>query len=142
MNADPPSTPAARATGGCLCEAVRYRISGPLRDVVICHCSMCRRHHGHIGAYSATSKPALELVQSRGLRWYASSAGARRGFCGECGSTLFWDPADEDYVAIAAGTLDSPTGLATMAQIHVDSAGDYYPIDASIPVRRERGPRR
>jgi len=38
-------------------------------------------------------------------------------------------------VAIAAGTLDPPTGLATVLQIHVASAGDYYPIDPSIPQR-------
>jgi hypothetical protein len=126
-----------RATGSCLCGAVRYRISGALRDVILCHCAMCRKTHGHIGAYAATPKTALQLTESRGLRWYASSAIARRGFCGDCGSTLFWEPAAKDYVAVAAGTLESPTGLATVLQIHVRSAGDYYPLDDSIPSRRD-----
>jgi len=26
-----------RATGSCLCGAVRYDVSGPLRDVIECH---------------------------------------------------------------------------------------------------------
>ena len=123
------------ATGACLCGAVRYEVAGALRDVILCHCAMCRRTHGHVGAYTAAPKNALRLVETRGLRWYASSTIARRGFCGECGGSLFWEPVAKDYVAIAAGTLDAPTGLATTLQIHVDSAGDYYEIDARIPVR-------
>lgn len=123
--------------GGCLCGAVRYRVTATLRDVVLCHCAMCRRIHGHIGAYTATAKTALQLVEPRGLRWYVSSEIARRGFCGECGSTLFWDPAARDYIAIAAGTLDPPTGLHTTLQIHVDSAGDYYSVDPGIPQRHD-----
>jgi hypothetical protein len=124
-----------RATGGCLCGSVRYEVAGALRNVLVCHCEMCRRIHGHVGAYTATKKDALRLVEARGLKWYASSANARRGFCGECGGTLFYDPLVKDYMAIAAGTLDSPTGLKTVLQIYVGSAGDYYPIDASIPQR-------
>lgn len=124
-----------RATGGCLCGAVRFEVTGALRDVILCHCAMCRRTHGHIGAYTATSKDALRVTQARGLRWYTSSAIARRGFCCECGSTLFWEPAAKDYISIAAGTLDAPTGLTTAVQIHVESAGDYYAIDERIPER-------
>lgn len=124
-----------RATGSCLCGAVRYEVTGTLRDVVLCHCTMCRKTHGHIGAYTATPKDALEIIEARGLKWYPSSEQARRGFCGECGGTLFFEPANKDYVAIAAGTLDRPTGLKTVVQIHVNSAGDYYRIDESIRQR-------
>ncbi len=124
-----------RATGSCLCGAVRYEVTGALRDVVECHCAMCRKTHGHIGAYTATPKDSLRITETRGLRWYASSAHARRGFCGECGGSLFFDPMNKDYMAIAAGTLDPPTGLKTVVQIHVASASDYYRIDESIRQR-------
>lgn len=128
--------PAQRATGSCLCGAVRYVVEGALRDVVLCHCTMCRKSHGHIGAYSAAAKTELRVTVPGGLRWYASSAIARRGFCGECGSTLFWDPLAKDYTAIAAGTLHPPTGLRTVLQLHVKDAADYYDVDAQVPVRR------
>ena len=124
-------------TGGCLCGAVRYEATGALRDVVVCHCRMCRKVHGHIGAYTASARDALRLVEARGLKWYRSSAQARRGFCSECGATLFWDGDGRDTMSIAAGTLDEPTGLATALQIHVASAGDYYAVDASTPIRPE-----
>ena len=124
-----------RATGSCLCGAVRYEVTGTLRDVVECHCAMCRKTHGHIGAYTATPKDGLRITEARGLKWYQSSDNARRGFCSECGGTLFFDPQTKDYFAIAAGTLDAPTGLKTVVQIHVNSAGDYYTIDESIRQR-------
>ena len=72
-------------TGGCLCRAVRYRVTGPLRDVEICHCSRCRRTHGHVGAYTEAPLSALTLTAERGLRWYIAD-GRERGFCGECGA--------------------------------------------------------
>jgi hypothetical protein len=130
-------TPGVRATGSCLCGAVRYEVTGALRDVVLCHCAMCRKTHGHVGAYTATPKDSLRLVESRGLRWYPSSLHARRGFCRECGGSLFFDPVQKDYMAIAAGTLDAPTGLKTIVQIHVASASDYYQIDENISQRLE-----
>jgi len=124
-------------TGRCLCGAVSYEATGALRDVVVCHCRMCRKAHGHIGAYTASARDALRLVEARGLKWYRSSAQARRGFCSECGATLFWEGDGRDTMSIAAGTLDEPTGLTTVLQIHVASAGDYYPVDASTPIRPE-----
>jgi hypothetical protein len=128
-------TAGVRAAGSCLCGAVRYEVVGALRDVILCHCQMCRRTHGHVAAYTATAKDVLRLTETRGLRWYQSSDIARRGFCGECGASIFWDPSGKNYIAIAAGTLDAPTGLKTAVQIHVDSAGDYYSVDERVPER-------
>ena len=128
---------AKSSTGSCLCGAVRYEVDGPLRDVVICHCEMCRKTHGHIGAYSAAPRSALRIVESRGLKWYRSSPSARRGFCSECGGTLFWEGEGRELISIAAGTLDAPTGLKTVLQIYVRHAGDYYAIPEDIPQRRD-----
>ena len=114
-----------RATGGCLCGAIRYEVSGPLRDVVICHCGRCRRTHGHIAAYAACQASHLVVTEAGALRWYEDDERAR-GFCGECGASLFWRAAGRESVSIAAGTLDEPTGLTTVAQIFTRDRGDYY----------------
>jgi len=113
-------------SGGCLCGAVRYAVSGELREVVNCHCGQCRRTHGHFAAYTGAARSDFSLTSSSGLQWYQSSTRARRGFCARCGASLFWEPTGGDYVAIAAGTLDEPTGLHTVAHIYVADAGDYY----------------
>jgi hypothetical protein len=116
-----------KSTGGCLCGAVRYAVSGPLRDVVICHCSRCLRTHGHAAAYSACVRSDLALVNSEGLGWYEADDRAR-GFCRRCGASLFWRASGRETISIAAGTLDQPTGLKTVAQIHTRDHADYYEI--------------
>ena len=125
------------ATGRCLCGAVRYRVDGPLRDVLLCHCEECRRWHGHFSASTAARREDLVLTEQSGLRWIdspASDAHARRGFCAKCGSSLFWDPPDRPTVSISAGTLDDATGCKTIAHWYVSQAGDYYELpDDGLP---------
>lgn len=120
-------------TGGCLCGAVRYRLSAPLRPVVACHCSQCRRTSGNFVAATAVAREGFDLTRSDGLTWFRSSPRARRGFCGTCGSNLFWDAQARPTITIMAGTIDGDTGLATAAHICVADKGDYYHIDASEP---------
>ncbi len=122
-----------RFTGGCECRAVRYEVNGRLRQVVNCHCGQCRRTHGHFAPYTNASVASFTLAEQRGLRWYRSSGFAQRGFCGECGASLFWKHDREDRIGIAAGTLDGPTGLTTVANIYVSDAGDYYTLDDRLP---------
>jgi len=126
-----------RATGGCLCGAVRYEVSGALRDVLVCHCKECRRWSGHLFAATAARREDLRLVEERGLRWIESpesESAARRGFCAECGSSLFWDAPGRATLSIAAGTLDPPTGLRLMGHVYVGQAGDYYDLpDDDLP---------
>ncbi|MGO9954948.1 MAG: GFA family protein [Solirubrobacteraceae bacterium] len=121
-----------RSTGGCLCGAVRYQVNGPLRDVENCHCSRCRRTHGHFAAYTAAPTGALTIIEERGLRWYVAD-GRERGFCAECGASLFWRRAGSEQTSIAAGTLDAPTRLHTALHLFVDSRGDYYEITDELP---------
>ena len=54
-------------TGSCLCGAVACALDGPLRDVVACHCAMCRKTHGHFAAYTAVPKAANEAATSSGF---------------------------------------------------------------------------
>ena len=124
-------------TGGCLCGAVRYEVHGPLRAVVMCHCTQCRRMTGHVMAATAARHGDFRLLSAEGLRWYSSSDQARRGFCTLCGSTLFWQGAARDYLSIAAGTLDDSSGLRIACHIFTADKGDYYEIVDSAPQLRD-----
>ena len=125
-----PVQQAVRARGGCLCGGVRYEIRGPLRDVIACHCSQCRRTSGHFVAESQARTADLALLESATLAWFRSSPAAERGFCARCGGNLFWRPtgADPGVTSIMAGTLDTPTGLRVIRHIYAGDKSDYYEI--------------
>ena len=120
-------------TGGCLCSAVRYEVHGPLRDIVVCHCSMCQKLHGGTGPHSKASRANLRITNDSGLAWYASSNVARRGFCKHCGSGLFWDPLTQDGVGVIAGCLDQPTDLKVIGHIFVSEKADFVQIADNNP---------
>ena len=130
------------ATGRCLCGAVRYEVRGPLQDVLICHCEECRRWHGHISAFTAARREDLAVDDGRAVRWVdspASDANARRGFCGECGSSLFWDAPGRETISIAAGTLDGDAELRVTGHIYVSERAGYDDLpDDGLP-RHDRG---
>jgi hypothetical protein len=126
---------AVTARGGCLCGGVRYETLGPLRNVIACHCSQCRKTSGHFVAATQVPSKELRLTESATLRWYRSSAGAERGFCVRCGGNLFWRetaPGSLD-TSIMAGTLDPPTGLRIVEHIYTADKSDYYEIDDGLP---------
>lgn len=115
--------------GGCLCGKVTFKVSGPLRPVVACHCAQCRKTSGHHVA--ATSAKRSDIAITGDVTWYVSSETARRGFCGNCGSNLFWDGQGEN-LSIFAGTLDGETGLEISGHIFVADKGDYYDIPDGV----------
>jgi hypothetical protein len=124
---------APRATGRCLCGAIRFEVRGPLRDVLLCHCIECRRWSGHVGAFTSTGLEHFSIADETALRWIDSPGSdrhARRGFCSECGSSLFWQPAGADRINIAVGTLDRPTGLQIAGHWYSHQAGDYDELPA------------
>ncbi len=125
-------------TGGCLCGAVRYHFGTVLHGVVNCHCSQCRRTHGSYGPYTGTKLDDLVFDEQRGLKWYRSSPDVRRGFCKECGASLFFSRDNKSHIAISAGTLDTPTGMTTTAHIFTEDKADFYEITDDLP-QHERG---
>jgi hypothetical protein len=115
-------------TGGCLCGGVRFELDSPLRDVVICHCSLCRRSGTLAGAYTAVARDALVVTSDETLAWYVDVNRRRRGFCSRCGATLFWSAEGDPTISVSAGALDGATGLATARHIFVADAADWESV--------------
>ncbi len=108
-----------------MCGGIRFEITGSLRDVFFCHCSRCRRTHGHFSAYSSAAAAAVVFLEDRSLRWFDVGT-TRRGFCDTCGASVFWQRENSDRISVSAGTLDQPTGLKPGRHIFLEDAGDYY----------------
>ena len=117
--------------GGCYCGAVRYEVRGPFSPVIACHCSQCRKTSGHYVAATRVPHSNFRLTKEDGLKWFRSSDTAKRAFCTNCGSSLFWQSDDRDSVGVFAGTIDGPTGVRIESHIFVEDAGDYYDVPAT-----------
>ncbi|MDP7548060.1 MAG: GFA family protein [Alphaproteobacteria bacterium] len=117
---------AAEYTGKCHCGRVRYRIAGPVRQVVECHCESCRRITGSVWHATGARQRDVTITDDDGaLHWYRSSEKVERGFCGNCGASLFFRRDNVDIITITAGSLDQPTGLHLMMRIFTDDMADY-----------------
>lgn len=117
--------------GSCLCGAVSFDVTGDLPPPDACHCSYCRKHSGHFFASTDVPRAALTIHGASSLTWFRSSKKAQRGFCSTCGSSLFWDPLDQnkhDWIGVAMGAFDLPTGTRLKIHIYVADKGDYYDI--------------
>lgn len=76
------------------------------------------------------------MIKKGTLKWYHSSDKVRRGFCGQCGSSLLFDPLDQekyDWTAVALGAFDQPTTIKLDMHIFVSEKGDYYELNDGLP---------
>ena len=120
-------------TGGCLCGAVRYEISGDIQAPSACHCSQCRKTSGHYWAGASVKHDVFTLTKTDGLKWFDSSDWAKRGFCCECGSSLFYQMNDADYVSISPASMDNAGDVRLRRHIFVKDKADYYDIGDGLP---------
>jgi hypothetical protein len=78
-------------------------------------------------------RAAVTISGADGVTWFRSSEKVRRGFCSTCGSSLFWDPVERDWIAIAMGAFDTRTDTRLGKHIFVAEKGDYYDITDGLP---------
>ena len=122
--------------GSCLCDGVRYEISGPLTGALNCHCSMCRKAQG--AAFRSRARVAaadFRWVQGEELvTYYESSPGNHRGFCRICGSALIsrFDRNRSVY-GLALGTLDDDPGVRPQLHVFVGSKASWFDITDDLP---------
>jgi hypothetical protein len=119
--------------GGCLCGGVRFRITGALRPILVCHCSQCRKQTGFAVAATAAKRDSMVFESETTLAWFRASPTAQRGFCNACGSVLFWQPDGGEQISVMAGSLDGPTGLSIGKHIYVADKPDWYEITDGKP---------
>ena len=100
-------------TGGCLCGAVRYELTGPPLYQGFCCCEDCRKASGSgyipfMGYAAANFKKTGDVVAVRhALR---NGRVSTRSRCAKCGSLLFGGEYGVDQQhTVYAGTLDDPS---------------------------------
>ena len=117
----------------CLCGGVKIKIKEKLRHVINCHCSQCLKTHGNFAAYTSCSEDRIDFINKKTLKWYRSSKIAKRGFCSNCGASIFYKLLKSENISIAAGMFHNPTKLKTHSNIYIKGRLDYYKLDSKIP---------
>jgi len=112
--------------GSCLCGDIRFETAAEPQGASMCHCGQCRKQSGGIWSSAYVKDRALTI--SGPVRWFEASPQAKRGFCGRCGSSLFWKAHDEDTTSFALGAVAAPTELRIEKHIFVGDKGDFYEI--------------
>ncbi len=107
----------------------------PLPGPDACHCTMCRKHSGHVFVSTDVPRDAVTIHGAEHVTWFHSSAKVRRGFCATCGSSLFWDPIAREKIGVAMGAFEAPTHTRIAIHVHVADKGDYYDIEDGLPQR-------
>ncbi len=83
--------------GQCLCGAVKLEVELAETDMHACHCSMCRTWSS--SPLFAVTAEAVEIDGLENVSIYGSSDWAERGFCRNCGTSLFYRLKDpEQYM--------------------------------------------
>ncbi|MCV3240375.1 GFA family protein [Mesorhizobium sp. ZC-5] len=115
-----------KLTGGCLCGAVRFAATPLKAEMDVCHCSMCQQWSG--GVFMSTScGGTLEIVKGQDqLGLYRSSEWAERGFCRNCGSSLFWRGIADGHVAVSMQAFDDASRFSFAEEIFIDEKPATY----------------
>jgi GMP synthase-like glutamine amidotransferase len=119
-------------SGSCLCGNITFSLKNP-RNVVNCHCEECRKFHGNYAAFTKVKQEDIYIFSEEQIKWYQLKTDqAKRGFCKNCGSSLFWKPNDNSGICVSASALDTPTELKTTSHIYTNNASDFYKINDNL----------
>ncbi len=122
--------------GGCFCGAVKFNINKPTLWCSHCHCGMCQRSHGAgVVTWVGCDNNSVEIDDGKSkLQWFKSSVEAERGFCSNCGSSLFfrssqWPGELHIARALILSELDREPASHAFYDTHVDwmSLADQLP---------------
>ena len=122
--------------GGCLCGTVRFEIIGPIKNIVYCHCSQCRKAQGSAfatnGIVVATD---FKITQGESnLTAYQSSEDQAKFFCKTCGSPIISKRlSSPDQVRVRLGTIESDIAERPMAHIFTTSKAHWETICGELP---------
>lgn len=122
------------AEGGCLCGALRYRVSEEPTNAAYCHCRMCQRRSG-APMVTTVNIPVDGFSFTQGEpAAYQSSPTAHRVFCRDCGTKIYFSQIDDPASrSLNLGTLDDPEAVQPRMHIWIDSQLSWFDVNDNLP---------
>ncbi len=117
--------------GACNCGQVAFEIDAEVKDIYMCHCSICRRASGVQGmAVMVVPKTQFRWLQGQAQisTWKKPGHDWQTWFCSTCGSTLPGDNDDERLYVPAGLVSEGADSLRVKQHIFVDSKAGWFEI--------------
>ncbi|MFN7164873.1 MAG: GFA family protein [Hyphomonas sp.] len=107
-------------SGGCQCGRIRFRASALRDNPHVCHCRMCQKATGNFFA-ALVGVPYTDFEWTRGTpAEFHSSEKARRGYCRNCGTPLYYRHEDNQHISMSIGAFDDPAGIPLNFQLGME----------------------
>ncbi|MEZ4294432.1 MAG: GFA family protein [Polyangiaceae bacterium] len=122
--------------GSCLCGALRFQVTLPVKWCAHCHCTMCQRAHGApVVTWIGLPSEAMKwLAGEDHARFYRSSSDSERGFCDLCGSTLFFRSERwPGEIHIVRTAIQADIGQPPAVHVFYDSHAPWLTLGDSLP---------
>ena len=113
--------------GHCLCGKVRVSIPELSEEITVCHCHMCQKFFGGLFLSLAGVLPQdVEINGEEQIQRYLSSEWAERGFCKQCGSSLFYHSLADDEYYFPAGLFAEIDQAKLTTEIFYDQKPAFF----------------
>ncbi|MGJ0706132.1 GFA family protein [Enterococcus avium] len=113
--------------GHCLCGEVRVTIPELSEEITVCHCHMCQKFFGGPFLSLAGVLPKdVEINGEEQIQRYLSSEWAERGFCKQCGSSLFYHSLADDEYYFPAGLFAEIDQAKLTTEIFYDQKPAFF----------------
>ncbi len=129
--------------GSCLCGKVVFEVAPPSRFCSHCHCVNCRKAHGaafvtYLGVPSKQLKIKTGKIALKAYRYGYAYKGKKivstRTFCGQCGSSLFFESSRwPGEVHVAAGNMDGKIDKKPMLHFYYDQRPAWSKVHDALP---------
>lgn len=114
-----------KGKGKCLCGSVQIEVDYASNELAACHCSMCRTWSG--GPMLAIDcADSVQISGEKNVIRFSSSEWAERGFCGKCGTHLFYYLKPNNQYHVPAGLVVNDGECKFTHQIFIDEKPEYY----------------
>ena len=121
------------AEGGCLCGAIRYRVSDAPLFSVICHCATCRKASGAPSvAWVTFNRSEVQILTAEPQRYRSSPAVLRR-FCGKCGTAISYEhAATAPTIDLTTISLDDPNVFPPTGEVWLEHRVPWVAVNPTL----------
>lgn len=118
-----------KLTGGCLCEAVKFRLEDNFKTFYQCHCKQCKQLTGSAFASNLfTDVGNIEWLsgQDNIVKYEHPSRGFSKAFCQTCGSALPFVNKSKTSLLVPAGSLNELPNMTPQANIFTREEAPWF----------------